>query len=331
MARLALSGEKDSWRDLALLLVGVAVGASVLLAATTVHPTASHGLERLRLRLSTSAVAEAPAGASDAAPAAPQGDQYAARDALLASWPADRPKAAFVVVARSEDVDSMVDTMRQLAARWQAGAGSRDAYPWVFLNNGAQDRCTSWLDRRPHPPVPAAGQRCRLPPASPIPAGPLDDNFKHKVGNATCAPTFFLEIPKEHWGTYPEWIDQVRARSWLRWKAARGGRPLAGAPALLHLPTPPSHATDRSAPPSTAARPAHQRATSRATSELSAAAAVLAVRCCPAAPPVAAFRAGLVQLRGHPPCRPARSAPPPQFHVPLLLRLLLPAPVPGSL
>ena len=91
--------------------------------------------------------------------------------------PTPRPKgtrenAAFVVLARNEDLNSLRDTMHQLEDRFNRKYG----YPWVFLNND-----------------------------------PFDDNFKKLTSGLASGDTFYGTLNETMWG-YPDWIDQDKAR-----------------------------------------------------------------------------------------------------------------------
>lgn len=86
-----------------------------------------------------------------------------------------RESAVLVMLARNSEVKGAVSSIRSVQEQFNDNFG----YPWVFLND------EEWTE-----------------------------DFKIKVGKAVGKDTEvkFEVIPKEMWG-YPEWIDQVRARS----------------------------------------------------------------------------------------------------------------------
>ncbi|KAJ8653429.1 hypothetical protein O0I10_010865 [Lichtheimia ornata] len=91
--------------------------------------------------------------------------------------PTPRPKgtrenAAFVVLARNEDLNSLRETMHQLEDRFNRKHG----YPWIFLNND-----------------------------------PFDDRFKELTAGLASGETFYGTLNETMWG-YPDWIDQDKAR-----------------------------------------------------------------------------------------------------------------------
>lgn len=83
-----------------------------------------------------------------------------------------RENAAFVVLVRNEDLDSMRDTMQQLESRFNRKYG----YPWIFLNDQ-----------------------------------PFDDRFKDFTSGLASGETFYGTLNSTMWG-YPDWIDQDKAR-----------------------------------------------------------------------------------------------------------------------
>ena len=98
---------------------------------------------------------------------------FAARDALLAAWPAARPRAAFLVLALNAEADGVASSMRELAARWPRGADDPQGYPWLFLNDA-----------------------------------PWTAAAKATLRKATRCPVLFGEVPPEHW-SYPPGLDMV--------------------------------------------------------------------------------------------------------------------------
>ncbi|ORY99935.1 nucleotide-diphospho-sugar transferase [Syncephalastrum racemosum] len=83
-----------------------------------------------------------------------------------------RENAAFVVLVRNNDLDSMRTTMRQLEDRFNRKFG----YPWIFLNDE-----------------------------------PFDDKFKAYTSGIASGETFYGTFDHTMWG-YPDFIDQEKAR-----------------------------------------------------------------------------------------------------------------------
>lgn len=84
-----------------------------------------------------------------------------------------RENAAFVVLVRNEDLDSMRNTMQQLESRFNRKYG----YPWIFLNDQ-----------------------------------PFDDRFVDFTSGLASGETFYGTLNSTMWG-YPDWIDQEKARA----------------------------------------------------------------------------------------------------------------------
>lgn len=83
-----------------------------------------------------------------------------------------RENAAFVVLVRNNDLDSMRTTMRQLEDRFNRKFG----YPWIFLNDE-----------------------------------PFDDKFRAYTSGIASGETFYGTFDHTMWG-YPDFIDQEKAR-----------------------------------------------------------------------------------------------------------------------
>lgn len=84
----------------------------------------------------------------------------------------DRANATFVTLARNGDVWEIAKSIRQVEDRFNRNYH----YDWVFLNDK-----------------------------------PFDDTFKKVTSALVSGTTHYGLIPKEHW-SYPEWIDQDKAR-----------------------------------------------------------------------------------------------------------------------
>lgn len=82
----------------------------------------------------------------------------------------NRPKAAIISLVRNEELDGIMQSMRQLELRWN----HKYRYPWVFFNEK-----------------------------------PFSDDFKATTSDLTSADTFYELIPGDHWST-PSWIDEER-------------------------------------------------------------------------------------------------------------------------
>ncbi|RYP26411.1 hypothetical protein DL767_008035 [Monosporascus sp. MG133] len=93
-------------------------------------------------------------------------------DDLLGTAPGPRMNATFVSLARNSDVWEIARSIRQVEDRFNR----RYNYDWVFLNDK-----------------------------------PFDATFKKVTTSLVSGKTHYGEIPKEHW-SYPEWIDQDKAR-----------------------------------------------------------------------------------------------------------------------
>ncbi|VZI17888.1 unnamed protein product [Fusarium fujikuroi] len=91
---------------------------------------------------------------------------------LQGTAPGPRMNATFVTLARNQDVWEIAESIRQVEDRFNR----RYNYDWVFLNDK-----------------------------------PFDEQFK-KVTTSLCSgKTHYGLIPEEHW-SFPEWIDQEKAR-----------------------------------------------------------------------------------------------------------------------
>ncbi|UPK97610.1 hypothetical protein LCI18_008545 [Fusarium solani-melongenae] len=102
-------------------------------------------------------------------------------DNLLGTAPGPRMNATFVTLARNSDVWEIAESIRQVEDRFNR----RYNYDWVFLNDK-----------------------------------PFDDQFK-KVTTSLCSgKTHYGLIPEEHW-SFPEWIDQEKAKKVREDMAAR--------------------------------------------------------------------------------------------------------------
>lgn len=82
-----------------------------------------------------------------------------------------RAKAAFITLARNNDVWDIAHSIKQVEDRFNR----KFHYDWVFLNDK-----------------------------------PFDDHFKRVIKNLVSGQAKFGLIPKEHW-SFPEWIDQDKA------------------------------------------------------------------------------------------------------------------------
>ncbi|KAJ2668592.1 hypothetical protein GGI25_006412, partial [Coemansia spiralis] len=83
----------------------------------------------------------------------------------------ERTNAAFVILTRNKELDSLRETLAQLESRFN----HRYHYPYVFLNNE-----------------------------------PFSDKFKEKIADIVSGECHFGLIPTEHW-SYPDYINQTRA------------------------------------------------------------------------------------------------------------------------
>lgn len=83
----------------------------------------------------------------------------------------ERVKAAFVVLARNQEIYSLRSSMRHLEDRFN----HKYNYPWIFLNEQ-----------------------------------PFTDEFKNLTRQMTKAEVHYGLVPEEHW-SYPEWINQTYA------------------------------------------------------------------------------------------------------------------------
>lgn len=95
-------------------------------------------------------------------------------------WPADfsktgyklrREKATFITLARNEDLEDLLETIRSVEDRFNR----KYHYDWVFVNEEA-----------------------------------FTEEFKEVASSLISGTAKFGTIPKEHW-SYPEWIDQNKA------------------------------------------------------------------------------------------------------------------------
>lgn len=83
-----------------------------------------------------------------------------------------RVNATFVTLARNRDVWEIAKSIRQVEDRFNR----RYNYDWVFLNDK-----------------------------------PFDDTFMKVTSSLVSGNTYYELIPEEHW-SFPEWIDQEKAR-----------------------------------------------------------------------------------------------------------------------
>ncbi|KAJ2664144.1 hypothetical protein IWW48_000913 [Coemansia sp. RSA 1200] len=88
-----------------------------------------------------------------------------------AAQPSERANAAFVILTRNKELNSLCETLVQLEDRFNR----RYNYPYVFVNNE-----------------------------------PFSDEFKERIKNVVSGECHFGLIPNEHW-SYPDYIDQTRA------------------------------------------------------------------------------------------------------------------------
>ncbi|KFM24039.1 Glycolipid 2-alpha-mannosyltransferase 1 [Auxenochlorella protothecoides] len=101
--------------------------------------------------------------------------------ALLASWPENKPKAAYFVLARQADLQGVIQSVGDLEARFNRKA----RYPYIFVNDAE-----------------------------------FGDDFMAEVEALTDAPVFFGGVPAEQWGL-PAHVDRVEAETaWRRMGAA---------------------------------------------------------------------------------------------------------------
>lgn len=90
---------------------------------------------------------------------------------LTETAPGQRVKAAFVTLARNDDIWDIAKSIRQVEDRFNR----KFHYDWVFLNDK-----------------------------------PFDAHFKRITSNLVSGKTFYGKISAEHW-SFPEWIDQDKA------------------------------------------------------------------------------------------------------------------------
>jgi alpha 1,2-mannosyltransferase len=83
-----------------------------------------------------------------------------------------RENAAFVILARNEDLNDLRDTMQMLEDRFN----HKFNYPYVFLNND-----------------------------------PFSDRFKEFTTGLSSGKTYYGQLTSQMW-SYPDWIDQEKAR-----------------------------------------------------------------------------------------------------------------------
>ncbi|KAJ2394825.1 hypothetical protein GGI23_004543, partial [Coemansia sp. RSA 2559] len=88
-----------------------------------------------------------------------------------AAPPSEKANAAFVVLTRNKELNSLCESLIQLEDRFNR----RYNYPYVFLNNE-----------------------------------PFSDDFKERIRSVVSGECHFGLIPAEHW-SYPDYIDQIRA------------------------------------------------------------------------------------------------------------------------
>lgn len=93
--------------------------------------------------------------------------------ALLAAWPAGKPRAAILVLARNSEAAALNSSMAELEARYNSLPGR--GYPWLFLNDE-----------------------------------PFTQAFRDATSRLTAAPCFYAQIPAEHWG-YPPGVSPEAA------------------------------------------------------------------------------------------------------------------------
>ncbi len=85
---------------------------------------------------------------------------------------ATRPKAALIALVRNAELEGMVESVKQVEARFNSRMTHR--YDWIFFNNEK-----------------------------------FTDDFKSAMTNATDSRCYFETISPEHW-SIPSWIDQSR-------------------------------------------------------------------------------------------------------------------------
>ncbi|QSZ29239.1 hypothetical protein DSL72_003751 [Monilinia vaccinii-corymbosi] len=100
----------------------------------------------------------------------------------LAQWTNPRPKAALISLVRNSELEGMLQSMRQLEARWN----HQYEYPWIFFNDE-----------------------------------PFTEEFMARTRNATRAPCFYEVVPSGFW-EIPEWIDERRFMDGLDYLGAIG-------------------------------------------------------------------------------------------------------------
>lgn len=88
----------------------------------------------------------------------------------ISEWRSPRPKAALISLVRNSELEGMLQSMRQLEARWN----HKYMYPWVFFNDE-----------------------------------PFSREFIESTKNATKAECRYEVVPEEYW-TMPEWVDEGR-------------------------------------------------------------------------------------------------------------------------
>ncbi|KAI1616039.1 glycosyltransferase family 15 protein [Exophiala viscosa] len=97
-------------------------------------------------------------------------EEHSSPNAHLPNSYTSRPRAAIISLVRTEELDGILQSMRQLEFHWNRNY----RYPWIFFSET-----------------------------------PFNDNFKEATSNATDAPTYYEVVPREHWAT-PDWIDKTR-------------------------------------------------------------------------------------------------------------------------
>ncbi|KAL1705570.1 glycosyltransferase family 15 protein [Schizophyllum commune] len=83
----------------------------------------------------------------------------------------DRPSATFVILARNSDLDSTIQSVRNVEDRFNR----KYKYPYVFLNDE-----------------------------------PFSEEFKSRLSNIISSTAEFGLVPREHW-VQPDWIDEDKA------------------------------------------------------------------------------------------------------------------------
>lgn len=115
------------------------------------------------------------------------GEQLSFATLLRRSRWSVRPRAALISLVRNEELEGIVQSMRQLEYHWN----HKYQYPWIFFNE------------QPFSETFKVRSRTRFGSQE------QELTFQHITSNLTNAPCFYEVVPPEHWNT-PDWIDEER-------------------------------------------------------------------------------------------------------------------------